>query len=183
MALPFLDLLKAFDTVTHEALGEAAEQAGLPLPFLEYLGNILHKSESVVGSKNIQSGRGVRQGDPLSPLLFILAMEKPISVAIRDIGVGLESYMLHSIIYADDMIMMAESAPDLQTKLDGLTAALEDMGMTINARKSAAISIEKDGRSKSLLLMPTYYNVGVDRIGPLGVMDTQKYLGLTFNWK
>ncbi|MGL4352239.1 MAG: hypothetical protein ACRCT2_17100, partial [Plesiomonas shigelloides] len=94
-----------------------------------------------------------------------------------------ESYLLHSIIYADDMILIAESAPVLQSKLDGLTAALEGMGMTINARKSAAITMEKDERSKAMLLMPTHYNVGAGLIGPLGVTDTQKYLGLTFNWK
>ncbi|KAA0702529.1 R2DM Retrovirus-related Pol polyprotein from type II retrotransposable element [Triplophysa tibetana] len=183
LAVAFLDLSKAFDTVTHEALSEAAEQAGLPLPLLRYIGNVLHKSESVINSRSFRSGRGGRQGDPLSPLLFILAMEKPISAAIRGIGTTLESHHLHSIIYADDMILMADSAPELQAKLDGLTSALEAMGMSLNVRKSAAMTVEKDGKRKAMLIVPTNYHSGAGQITPLGVADSQKYLGLEFNWK
>ncbi|MGL4350335.1 MAG: reverse transcriptase domain-containing protein, partial [Plesiomonas shigelloides] len=82
LALAFLDLSKAFDSISHEALGEAAEQAGLPLPLLSYIGNVLTKSESVLGNTIIHCGRGVKQGDPLWPILFVLAMEGPISAEI-----------------------------------------------------------------------------------------------------
>lgn len=64
--LAFLDLSKAFDTISHKALGEAAVQAGLPLPMLSYIGSLLRESESVLGNTNIRSGRGLKQGDPLA---------------------------------------------------------------------------------------------------------------------
>lgn len=60
LAMAFLDLSKAFDSISHEALGEAAEKAGLPLPMLSYLGNILRQSKSSIGNTNVLPGCGVK---------------------------------------------------------------------------------------------------------------------------
>ncbi|MGL4351024.1 MAG: RNA-directed DNA polymerase, partial [Plesiomonas shigelloides] len=183
MALAFLDLSKAFNMISHEALGEGAVQTGLPLPMLSYIGRVLRESESVIGNINFRSGRGVKQGDPLSLLLFVLAMEGPIPAAHREIGVTLGSHHLHSIAYADDIILMAASAPELQVKLEGLATGLETCGMSLNSKKSAALTIEKDGRTKTVMLCPTYYTTAGGSIALMGVMDTQRYLGLSFSWK
>lgn len=110
-------------------------------------------------------------------------MERPISEAHPELGVELESHHLHSIQYADDMVLLANSSHELQTKLDWLTSSLAGCGMSLNARRSAALTIEKDGRTKSMLLAPTQYTTGNDRIEPMTIGDTQKYLGLEFEWK
>ncbi|MGL5226265.1 MAG: RNA-directed DNA polymerase [Aeromonas sp.] len=183
LAMALLDLSKAFDTVTHEVLGEAAMKAGLPTPLLRYVNSVLRNSESIIGPNTIKAGRGVRQGDPLSPILFILAMERPISEAHPELGVELGSNHLHSILYADDMVLLANTPEDLQTKVDGLITSLAGCGMSLNARKSAALTIVKDGRAKAMILTPTHYNAGKEQIAPMGIGDIQKYLGLEFNWK
>ncbi|MGL4350764.1 MAG: hypothetical protein ACRCT2_09440, partial [Plesiomonas shigelloides] len=85
--------------------------------------------------------------------------------------------------YADDLILMAASAHDLQVKLDGLATGLETCGMSLNLKKSAALTVEKDGRTKTMLLCPTQYTSAGGSIAPMGVLDTQKYLGRFFTWK
>ncbi|MGL5294698.1 MAG: hypothetical protein ACRC9V_13200 [Aeromonas sp.] len=79
--------------------------------------------------------------------------------------------------------MLATSASELQVKLDGLVTTLAGCGMTLNAKKSSAITIEKDGRTKAMLLAPEYYRTGNGQINPLGIGDTQRYLGLDYGWK
>ncbi|MGL5294804.1 MAG: reverse transcriptase domain-containing protein [Aeromonas sp.] len=131
-------------------------------------------------NKGINSVRTVRTGT----ILFVLAMERPISGARPEIGNELESHHLHSILYADDMVLLANSeSSELQTKMDGLITTLASCGMSLNTKKSAARTIEKDVKTKAMLLAPERYRTGNGQIKPLGIGDTQKYLELDYDWK
>lgn len=183
IAMLFLDIAKAFDTVAHDTILEAARGAGAPDPLINYLANLYEETEVNIGTRTTKCGRGVRQGDPLSPLLFILVMDKAVKAACPGIGAEIGGQHIDAIAYTDDLVLVAQNSEDLQLKLEGFCRALKGMGMSLNEKKSKAITILKDRRRKCLLLTPHSYFTNEGEISAMGVLDKQKYLGLHFTWK
>ena len=76
-----LDIQKAYDTVSKEALWEALERIEVGPRFLEYIKNLYTGRHSRVitaygETDQYEAQRGISQGDPLSCLLFIAFMER-----------------------------------------------------------------------------------------------------------
>lgn len=55
--------------------------------------------------------------------------------------------------------------------------------MSLNTKKSATLTILKDGRRKHLVLAPSLYSMNDRTIPTMSVSDTQRYLGVHFTWK
>ena len=87
-ALVFLDQEKAFDRVDHQFLFKTLGAFGLGKNFINWVKVLYKDIQSMVKVNGfltdpINITRGIRQGCPLSPLLYILVAEV-CGIAIRD---------------------------------------------------------------------------------------------------
>ena len=71
-----LDLKKAFDRIEWVHLFDALTQQGVPVEYSSLITALYENQTGVLSDTEIfEIGRGVRQGDVLSPLLFNAALE------------------------------------------------------------------------------------------------------------
>ena len=80
LAVVFLDLAKAFDTVSHDLIAKGLERLSVPKQFRNIVSDLYQNAttsfRAVDGeTEEIQILRGVKQGDPLSPILFNICMD------------------------------------------------------------------------------------------------------------
>ncbi|KAK6056551.1 hypothetical protein COOONC_05941 [Cooperia oncophora] len=88
----WVDMTKAFDSVSHGAIKWILARAGVPYPTRRLLSAIMAKQSvqycgthngKMVKSEPLEVKKGVMQGDTLSPLLFCMAIT-PISAWLRN---------------------------------------------------------------------------------------------------
>jgi hypothetical protein len=76
--LPFVDLVKAYDTVNHVLLIDILHKYGAPPKFTTAIETIYQNNTCILKIENevteIPQTIGVRQGDNMAPVLFLLLM-------------------------------------------------------------------------------------------------------------
>ncbi|KAL6193242.1 hypothetical protein ACLB2K_034326 [Fragaria x ananassa] len=144
-----VDIAKAFDTLNWEFLFQTLSQFGFSPDFMNYVSTILGSARLSVLINGSPKGyfacaRGVRQGDPLSPLLFCLAEEalsrglttlfssrrvKPISLP--------RGRSLTHVLYADDLFIFCRGDDASLTRLQSFLERYgQASGQLVNKEKS-----------------------------------------------
>ena len=131
--LVFIDIKKAYDTVPHEALFRKLDAYGVRGRMLRYLRALYAESTIRVRAGDPSAfrvsdpaylRRGLRQGCPLSPILF--------NIFINDILHGLDEWgapvpclpvdkKVTGLLFADDLVLTAPNVESAEAMLHGLT--------------------------------------------------------------
>jgi len=185
----FIDYVKAFDKIWRDGLWYKLVKYGIKGKILSVIENMYKgiKSCATVNNRSnlsdfFESHIGLRQGENLSPILFSLYVNdletflltqenKGISVGnYTDIDVYVKLLVL---MYADDTVLLSDSAAGLQKALNSLEQYCKDWRLNVNCSKTKVVVF--GGRSSQAKYNFKYNDKCVE------IVNGYKYLGVYFN--
>lgn len=143
-----VDVSKAFDSIPHSALSSALAKKGVPKLIINLITKMYENCTTEIKAKNketvkIKMMRGVKQGDPLSPLLFNLCME-PLLDILEEESEGInvnETNKVPVLAFADDIVLLGKDLQEAQKQLNYVNRYLDNLGMRISEGKSSCFEI------------------------------------------
>ena len=139
--LVFVDLEKAFDKVPRKAIRWALRRQLVPEKLINQVMCLYEHSTSRAKfagktSQSFDVSVGVHQGSALSPLLFNLVLEETTKSCRK--GCPWE------LLYADDLVLMAESREEVLSMFEKWREALEKRGLKVNLGKTKLLVSGKE---------------------------------------
>ena len=130
-----LDVSKAFDSVSHDAIIAITNRSGLPTIIIEYIKHYYTNLKTQLKYKKVISlcitvNRGVKQGDPMSLLLFNSVIDYAISELPNSISIHNNSIIKY-MAFADDLVLFANDDSSLQTQVDYVVYRPKECGLDI----------------------------------------------------
>ena len=181
MMAAIIDLKKAYDTVDRgKKLWKCLEQLEFKGRLGVFLQELYRGVECEVRvreylSEPFEVTSGLRQGCVLSPLLFSLyingALEK---LRAAKVGIMCTEELVTALLFADDMVILAEGEEELNRGLGVLGEWCREWGMKVNADKCGVMHIRRRGVKRTV----SAFSVGGDMVR---VVQSYKYLGCTVN--
>ena len=145
-----LDFKKAFDSIDQHWLSRVLQEMNFPTKFIRTI-NSLNKDANVrvlvngFQSKQVPINKGVRQGDPLSLYLFLLAI-KPLDATINNdtkiegLGKG-RKRSVKCPSYADDLTLTLVGSPSVCLAFEIIQKFSEATGLKLNMEKTQGMMV------------------------------------------
>ena len=152
--LLFLDQEKAFDRISHDFVKDALTSFNFSSNFIKIISNLYENQQAIILFNNaistsFQLQRGVRQGDPLSLLLYIIAFElflKRINTTLK--GIRIKDLYIKTRAFADDIVIVLDNKDQpIFSKL--LKDFEEQAGAKINIKKFNLLVLGKNTNIQS----------------------------------
>ncbi len=119
--------------------------------------------------------QGVRQGCPISPLLFSIFIDEMVESLLKTkTGVTLGARRLRALLYADDAVLIAGSVDELQVMMGVVDRFCKKWRMALNLRKSEAMVVPAQFKTQEELVPDGIFIRGV----PVDLVSKYKYLGI-----
>lgn len=168
----FLDFKKAFDTFEHRFLFKALEHFGFGQHFINIIKIIYKDMNSSISlpygtSQRFPISHGIRQGCPLSPLLFILAADMLSTLVIHDRTVQKLNLFDKSIAIsqlADDTTLFLKNKDQIPLAISLVNTFSNASGLQLNLSKCELLALHQND---------------ITCLRNIPVKNTVKYLGIT----
>eukprot|EP00971_Amphidinium_carterae_P187280 3717167-Amphidinium_carterae.1 len=170
----FADLAQAFASLSRPWVLRCAEASGCPGPLLWYLSQHLQAGYSWIRWRRMTHAgfpltSGVRQGDPLSGVLFLLAVDGWLRFTVIRWGRD-----IHLIMFADDLTMVVRSLAFLSACATAVALLEAVAGLSLNFDKTKVLPV-------GFASMGEFVAVFNDSLTPewkqVSVVDSLRFLG------
>ena len=189
LCVGWLDLTNAFGSVPHRHIFNTLERMGLPTGIINVIKDLYEEAGTRVRTINGHTDRihlcnGVKQGCPLSPIIFNLAMEPLLRTirAKRDktcyklVG-GMKPQMM---VYADDICVTANTPEALQETLSIAGKAAKECGLTFKPSKCATLHMNCQ---KGRRVQPSVFSIQGGSPKVLKEGEAYRHLGIPTGYR
>ena len=178
----FVDFRKAFDCIPRKKLFEKIKQAGIDGNFYSILHSMYLNDYSAVKqdglcTETFKCHSGVKQGCMLSPTLFNLFLSdlpQVLNNSATAEPMKVSNTNFNNLLYADDLVLLAKTASDLQSLLSNLEAYCTYNTLAVNIEKTKVLVFNNNGKRMNNYSFH-YNNSKIENV------SMYKYLGLTFS--
>lgn len=172
----FIDLEKAYDRVPRDLLWSVLREYGIDGQLLAAIQSLYDDCKSCVRINGHKSAWfwvrvGLRQGCVLSPLLFIIFMDRISRRSTTQDCIKVGDVKVESLLFADDIARLASTAAGLQQAMDRFAAECSASGMQISVKKTEIMVVSRQPEQCAL------YTNGKT----LNQVEKFKYLGVEFS--
>ena len=176
----FIDFKKAFDTVYRNGLWFKLLENGASTKIVKMLRKMYENVKCCVRANgdltaSFDSYTGVKQGEPLSPLLFLFFINDMHQALINDEieTFTVEEMRLFLLLFADDTVLFSYTKEGLQTLLDRLNLYCKTWGITVNIDKTVVMVCKKGNKLENIELFYDNHK--------LNIVTKFTYLGVTLS--
>lgn len=145
--LTALDLSKGFDRVPRELLWKSLLDCGIKGKLWQALKSTYTdvethiKIQGTIAEEGFQFTGGIKQGSPLSPLLYIIYMKKLLTELEKTkTGPVIGNTQFPALGYMDDLLLMARSTKEMKKQAKCVKRVALEWGFVINSGKTQILS-------------------------------------------
>jgi hypothetical protein len=150
----FVDIKKAFDRLDNEKIWEKMTEIGMGWNIIKMVKTQYENQVKKViwehgVSKPFSVNIGIRQGSPLSPMLFTMVIDEVIEkISKMKVGCKIKGKILNIIVYADDIVVLGPTKHAVESILKVLVEELKKKGLELNTEKTVLMGINKTGNKR-----------------------------------
>lgn len=147
----FVDYKAAFDRVNREKLFVKLAKLNVPDFLTEAIRELYRETRYTIGSTTFWTRNGLRQGCPLSPLLFAIYISdlEMVMNNWQSGGTRVGSCSIRCLAYADDIVLIAKTPGELKDMISCLERYSRRRDMIISTEKTKVMKFSAGGRRSS----------------------------------
>ena len=180
----FLDLAKAFNTISHKSIEKGLLRKGVPTEVVEGILEMYESISTVISVKGkirrVAINSGVKQGCPLSPLSLNIVMDELIEkLKKRKIQIEINGALIAVVVFPDDLVLVMEGASHMTITLYECEIYFKQKELPINSGKCGSMRVVPVKGKKSMKVVTKCHRKWNNH--PIETIDfnrLSKYLGV-----